>query len=179
MGLIPYLEAAGFQVLFPDYGWIAGLETRIINPLIVGTIKPYVQPGDIWVGHSNGAAIGYDLMHAGAPLAGAVFINGALIPTIRRPPQVGWVDVLFNVGDTITEVAQFAERMGLVDPSWGELGHRGYHGVDAAISSFDCGMTAGMPVVSGHSDIFTPSKLAEWGPWIANRALSHVEKLAA
>ena len=31
---------------FPDYGYIYGVETRLMNPVIVGTLKPYVAPGD-------------------------------------------------------------------------------------------------------------------------------------
>jgi hypothetical protein len=168
-GLIPYLQAAGFEVIYPDYGWIAGLETRIANPLIVRSILPYLAPGDLWIGHSNGCAIGYDLMHLSAPIAGAVFINGALEPPLLRPAQVRWIDVYFNAGDDITEAAQIAEHLGLVDPVWGELGHSGYRGTDDRIVNIDCGKTAGMPVVSGHSDFFTPAKIASWGPYLVKR----------
>ncbi len=178
MGLIPYLKAAGFEVAFPDYPWIAALQTRLVNPIIVACIKPYIEAGDIWIGHSNGAAIGYDLMHVGAPLAGAIFINGALDTKLVRPPQVKWIDVLFNPQDQITEAAQIAERLGWVDAVWGELGHRGYTGSDAAIRNYDCGLTPGLPTVQGHSDLFTVAKLAAWGPWIAKRLSEQLKTLA-
>ena len=74
--LLPFL--AGYEVFYPDYGWIAGLETKIANPLIVRTMLPYIQPGDIFIGHSNGCAIGYDLKALSAPFQGMIFINGAL-----------------------------------------------------------------------------------------------------
>jgi hypothetical protein len=51
---------AGFDVRVPDYGLITAAETRIVNPLIVRTLPPYVEAGDVCVGHSNGCAIGYD-----------------------------------------------------------------------------------------------------------------------
>jgi len=173
-GLLPYLAAAGLIFVYPDYGWIAGLETRIVNPLIVRAILPYVQPDDLFIGHSNGCAIGYDLMRLGAPFAGGVFIDGALEQTIVRPPQVKWIDVYYNAGDEITEAAKVAEELGIVDPVWGELGHAGYAGTDAAIANIDCGRTPGLPVVSGHSDIFTPEHLKSWGPYITARILAHL-----
>jgi hypothetical protein len=171
--LIPYLTAAGFAVAYPDYGWIAGLETRIANPLIVRSILPYIEPGDIWVGHSNGCAIGYDLMHLGAPLVGAAFINGALETALLRPAQVKWIDVYFNAGDELTEAAQIAEHIGLVDPSWGELGHSGYTGTDPAWTNLNCGATPPLPVVAGHSDFFAPTKVTAWAPYFVKRLQGH------
>lgn len=167
--LVPYLRAAGFDVRFPDYGWIAALETRIVNPLMERVLLPYLETGDVLIGHSNGAAIAYDLMNLGAPVIGAVFINAALQPSITRPAHVKWIDVYFNAGDEITEAAQIAERLHLVDLVWGEMGHRGYEGTDSAITGINCGASAGMPVVSGHSDIFALAKIAEWGPFIVKR----------
>lgn len=172
MGLIPYLKAVGFEVLFPDYPWIAGLATKVLNPIITSCIKPYLAAGDIWVGHSNGCAIGYDLMHGGASIAGAVFINGALDPHIVRPPQVRKIGVLYNSGDKITEAAQIAARFHLVDSSWGELGHSGYEGVDPLIENFNCDAQPSMPALCGHSDLFTVPHLVKWGPWVANYALA-------
>lgn len=161
-------------VVYPDYGWIAGLETRIANPIIVGCLKPYIAPEDVLICHSNGCAIGYDLMNAGIKMAGAVFINAALEQNIIRPAAVGWIDVYFNAGDEITEAAQCAERLGLVDKVWGEMGHAGYAGNDPKISNTNCGATPGEPFVSGHSDIGTPSKFGWWGPYIEGRVKAHL-----
>lgn len=168
-GLVPYLHASGFDVVWVDYGFVLGVETRLSNPLVRSTMKPYIEAGDIVIGHSNGCAIAYDLMSVGAPFGGAVFINGALEQYIMRPVNVKFIDVYYNSGDDITEVARFAEQIGLVDPVWGELGHAGYSGHDSAIHNIDCGNTTGMPVVSGHSDFFTPSNLAVWGQFVAKR----------
>jgi hypothetical protein len=166
-GFIEYLVP--LAVSYPDYTWIAALETRVVNPIIVGCLKPYIAPGDVLICHSNGCAIGYDIMNAGAKMAGAVFINAALERNIVRPAGVGWIDVYFNNGDDITEAAMCAQRLGLVDKVWGEMGHAGYSGTDPKITSIDCGATPGEPFVSGHSDLGTPSKFAWWGPLIANR----------
>lgn len=170
--LIPYLVAAGLQVTYIDYGYILGLETKLANPLVWRTMLPFVEPGSILVGHSNGAAICYDLMNAGARVKGCVFINGALDPRITRAVDVSFIDVLYNPGDTITEVAEIASVLGITDPSWGMMGHIGYWGTDPNIHSINCGATPNMPVVSGHSDFFEPHNIARWGPYEAQRIVS-------
>lgn len=168
-GLVPYLEQAGFRVAYPEYGFELALETRIVNPMLVGSLLPYIAPGDILIGHSNGCAIAYALMLLGAPIQGAVFINGALETTLMRPTGIKWLDVYYNAGDDITVAARIAADIGIVVPIWGELGHSGYAGNDPRVSDFDCGRTPGLPVVIGHSDFFTPSKLEAWGPFLVNR----------
>ena len=169
-GLIPYLTP--YKVAYPDYGYILGVETREINPAVVGTLKPYIQPEDVLICHSNGCAIAYDLMSQGVKVAGAIFVNGALNARFDRPPGCGWVDVYWNSGDTITEAAKVGALLGIDDPSWGELGHSGYLGIDPLIANFNCGATPGMVAVSGHSDFFT--KLAAWGPFLVERLRGHL-----
>lgn len=167
-GLIPFLTPSA-AVKYPDYGYILGVETRIINPVIVGTLLAYIEPGDILIGHSNGAAVAYDLMRAGAPISGMVLINAAVEQTIVRQAPCKWIDVYFNPGDKITEAAKLGQELGVVDAVWGEMGHAGYKGSDPAITNFNCGGTPDMPTVDGHSDFFTPAKLAKWGVWLADR----------
>lgn len=171
-GLIDFLT--GFNVRYPDYGWILGVETKFFNPVIVGTLLPYIEAGDILIGHSNGCAIIYDLMDApGCPQVDVVFINAALEQGIQRR-AASWIDVYFNAGDEVTEAAKIGAQFGLTDPVWGEMGHAGYSGSDSAIVNIDCGNTKGMPVVAGHSDFFTPSKLSYWGPYLTNRLREHM-----
>lgn len=168
-GLIPYLVP--YAVKYPDYGYILGLETRIVNPLIIGTLLPYIAKDDIIIGHSNGCAIAYSLINSGAPVAGAIFINAALQQDIicRAP----WIDVYYNPGDDITEAAKLGAELGIDDPVWGAMGHGGYLGNDKRVTNYNCGATPAMPLVCGHSDFFTPSKLAAWGPFLAKNLQSH------
>ena len=165
-GLIPFLGK--WEVAYPDYGYILGVETRIVNPLIVGTLEPYIGPADVLIGHSNGCAIAYDLMRRGTKVAGAIFINAALEQKIVRPPGCPWIRVYYNSGDQITEAAQIGARLGITDLAWGEMGHAGYLGTDPQITNVNCGLQPGMPKVSGHSDFFSPDNLAQWGPYLAN-----------
>lgn len=168
-GLIPYLTDAGFEVRFPDYGFEWALETRFLNPMLEGALLDYIEPGDVLIGHSNGCAIAYHLMQLGAPVKGAIFINGALKQAIERPGTCQFLDVYYNPGDDITEAAKIAQEIGLVDPVWGELGHGGYVGTDGLIENINCGAVPDMPKVAGHSDFFTPANLAAWGPFLAKR----------
>jgi hypothetical protein len=177
-GLIKYLQTAGFEVRYPDYGWIDAIETRIVNPIICGSLLPYIGPQDLLIGHSNGCAIAYDLMAKyGAKVAGTVFINGALEQDIAR--FAPWYDVYFNRGDDITRMAKIGAAIGVTDKAWGQLGHAGYSGGDPLITNIDCGGTVGMPAVSGHSDFFTPGKLAAWAPFLVQRIRSHLSPVAA
>jgi hypothetical protein len=170
-GLIPYLKELG-AVSYPDYGYILAVETRRINPVIVGSILPYIMPGDVLVGHSNGCAVIMHLLDVGISPAGIVFINGALKNNFTLPERVPFAHVYFNAGDDITEVAEVAEAFAgtPVDEYWGDLGHVGYTGADKRVTDFNCGATGSqMPVVDGHSDIFSIGKIEKWGPFIAEQ----------
>lgn len=176
--LIPLLSAAGFEVAYPDYGFIFGVETKIVNPIILGAMLPYIGKGDVLIGHSNGCAIGYDLLTATLAV-GAIFINAALEQNIERPPGAQFIDVYYNAGDRITEAALIAQRLGIVDPVWGEMGHAGYIGADTKIRNIDCGNTPGMPSVAGHSAFFLPANLAAWGPFLVKRLAELVSEQTA
>lgn len=176
-GLIPYLRAANFEVRYPDYGWEAGVETRIVNPFIVGTLMAYIEPDDIVIGHSNGCALLYDALLRGLKVAGAIFINAALEQAIK--PLAPWTDIYFNPGDDITEAAKIGARIGVTDSTWGAMGHGGYIGNAPSITSINCGASPGMPAVSGHSDFFTPAKLAAWAPFLIDRLNAHAASAKA
>ena len=166
-GLLAYLPPG--KVYYPDYGYILGIESRLVNPLIVGALLPYIAPGDTLIGHSNGAAICQELMNRGAPARSAIYINAALERNIVRPAQCGAIDVYYNAGDELTEIAALGARAGLVDTAWGEMGHAGYSGTDKLIMNFDCANMPPLPVVWGHSDFFSAGNLSVWGPFLGAR----------
>jgi len=173
--LVPYLRGQGFDVRVPDYGLITALETKIVNPLLFRTLRPYIEPGDVYIGHSNGGAIGYDLVKDGAPFAGLVLIDAALECDITLPTGM-WADVYYNEGDDATVAAQVAAAFGIVDPVWGEMGHKGYIGTNPLIESRDCGHSLPLPVVSGHSDIFSDGKYQEWDPVITEHVVQRLQR---
>ena len=121
--------------MHPDYGYILAAETRRINPMVEGLITPYIETGDVLIGHSNGCAIIYDMLFTLTEKkvipAGFIFINGALEQCITVPDGIGWGLCIYNAGDTITEVAKIAAFLGTAPRTWGEMGHAGYAGTDA------------------------------------------------
>jgi len=162
--LVPLLQAAGFECLVPDYGFITAVEAKLINPSLVGTIRPYVLPGDLWIAHSNGCAIGYHLLAAGAPFGGMLLINPALQPNLSFPTGLR-VIVCSNKGDDATVLAQAGAQAGLLDPVWGEMGHTGYIGSNPDVQNLFADRCPPLPLVDGHGDIFTDAKFAgAWGP---------------
>lgn len=181
--LVPFLQLAGFDVRVPDYGLITACETRIANPLIWRTLRPYVEPGDLYIGHSNGCALGYDLVLAGFRPAGLVLINPALERRITLPAAT-WADVYYNGGDDATIAAVAAARLGLSDSVWGEMGHAGYEGDNPLVTNIDAGKsspvlaikldTQDLPACSGHSAIFEPGRVEKWAPYIVGRIKAHL-----
>lgn len=173
--LIAYIASLFENFYYPDYGWIAALETRRVNPIIVGVMLPYIQPGDIVFCHSNGASVGYDLVKAGAPIGGLVLIDAALRRDIVLPPTVKFCHVYYNAGDEITMLAQAVAQLPLtlVDPNWGDMGHYGPLIADpytlSITTSIDCAHTQGMMDDEGHSTIFGSPEIEVWGPYIANK----------
>jgi pimeloyl-ACP methyl ester carboxylesterase len=169
--LFPYLPGPH---TWPDYGYILALETRRINPAVIGALLPYIGSQDVLVGHSNGCAIAFQVAQK-VPVRGLVLIDAALRRNIVMPAWVEFCHVYFNAGDDITELAEFEADLPAspVDPMWGEMGHAGYSGTDPRVQNYDCGATAGLPAVSGHSDIFTPEKIKAWGPFIGQRLAEH------
>jgi hypothetical protein len=167
-GLFPYLETIN-DVVYPDYGFILAVESRRINPVVAGSVRPYIGDGDILLGHSNGCAIIYELVLSGLLPRGMVLINAALRRDFQVPTGMEFVHVYFNAGDELTILAQAGAADGLVDPEWGDCGHAGYSGHDPRVRNFDCANTPGMPCVWGHSAIFEDENLEQWGRFIRDR----------
>lgn len=55
--LIPFLEHHGIPYIAHDYGWVGPILLRWRNDKTVQDIKDSIEPGDILIGHSNGALI--------------------------------------------------------------------------------------------------------------------------
>jgi hypothetical protein len=169
--LIPYIAPLD-DVIYPDYGYVMAVETRRINPALVGMLTPFVKSGDTIFAHSNGCAIAYEVVQAldkSITDIGLVLIDAALIRNITLPDCVKFCHVYYNAGDQITQVAALAELVpfSLVDQNWGDMGHYGYSGTDPRVAMIDCANTKGVMQDEGHSEIFDPPEIDAWGPYIA------------
>ena len=156
----PNLADMGYTVLAFHYGKADLVDVRWGNENIayallsqIHTIKRYVGDAEIIpVGHSNGCA----LIHRAGELQAEplftrqIYISPALNKKTKLAPMISRCDVLHNLGDT-------AVRFGSLIPFhiWGTMGRVGYKGDDIRYINHDCSKE-----VDGHSDWFTPEKLA-------------------
>lgn len=165
-------RAAGFCVVLPTYGYLPALLIGMIQWLdrrIADSMAGFIEPNDILVGHSNGATLVY-LITKQIKVKGAVLVNAALDSS--RIPNAQFVHVYFNQGDILT-------RISAVFPfhPWGDMGGTGYSGNDPRVTNFDQGNTPGMPVLNGHSDVFTRGKVRPWARFMAEKCVEALEKL--
>ena len=169
--LVPYLAQLKVEIKYPDYGYVAAIETRRINPALWGMLTPCIESGDVLVGHSNGGCVAYETILNLPPTVvdiGLVLIDAALRRDITLPPNVKWCQVYYNAGDQVTQLAALAELVpfSLVDQNWGSMGHAGYSGDDPKVDQIDCAHTKGLMNDLGHSEIFVPPEINQWGPYI-------------
>ena len=163
--LIPYLEfSTGLEVVYHRYGYAFALTSRFLNPWRAKKIAKAIKPGDVCVGHSNGACLIW-MMAAKyrAQIGGAVLINAALDVDAVFPKCMKFVHVYYNKDDVAVSFAEFF----LFAHPWGAMGRDGYVGTDPRVKNFDCQAPAyGFPI-SGHGHIFHPENLRYWGNLIA------------
>ncbi len=159
-----YFHAGGFsEVVVHRYGHIFAFQTRWKNPKLAEQYCGEVLAGDIVVGHSNGCTLWWMISQMNAPIAGAILINPALDNDKALAPQVPWVDVYHNEGDSAVSLS----RLLLWHP-WGDQGKIGFTGDDPRYQNIDCGKSE--PRVDGHSAIFKDENLHIWGPRIVENA---------
>lgn len=164
-------RAAGFCVTIPRYGYIPACLIGAIPWLdnrIADSMAGFIEPGDILVGHSNGATLAY-LISKRHPLRGAVLINPAL--ECDAVPNADFVHVYHNEGDLIVRLAAL-----IPFNIWGAMGAVGYCGSNPLVVSIDQARPPGeLPALHGHSDIFQPMKVRPWARFIADMVLAAVK----
>lgn len=178
-------HAAGFEVVHDqgDYGWVGPLFLRHANASTVDRMLPLIRPGDIFVGHSNAAYIGRDLVRAGAPFAALVLVQPALDRATEWPEGLA-VLCLHNPNDWIVRYAATTwawlaskVRFWAEDHGWGSAG---YHGFDQGSENWDT--SEGPEPALGHSGIFQTGPLLYWGErivrWVLKQLLRRAEKRA-
>lgn len=165
----PSFRAAGFCTIIPTYGFLPALLLGLfpwLDDRIAESLAGFVQPDDILIGHSNGATLSY-LISQRVPVRGAVLVNAAL--ESDRVPHAKFVHVYYNAGDVVTKLSQW-----LPFHPWGSMGGIGYQGSDVRVRNFDQANTPGLPVVNGHSDVFSVGKCRKWARYMAELCLREV-----
>lgn len=149
------LRDLGYDPLLLSYGYTFSLaQTRFVSSKMARVWSARTEPGDIVIGHSNGARLAFDMSHNSQNRARTmVWISPALDANCTPGRSVTRQLVVYNPSDWVV-------RLGSVIPNsiWGDMGYRGYvsaddpFGVDLRIKNVAYG--------DGHSPWFDPSGLA-------------------
>lgn len=169
--LWPYLQRAlpKLQVHLHSYGFMGFWRARLDNPRQARRLAAAIEPGDIVVTHSNGAAITYlACRDYGAQPGGVININPALDRwlTARAP----WVETIHSNGDRWVWLSQWVPFH-----IWGDQGRVGYRG-DAWQTINHNASHFGDMAYSGHCDLFSQHRVAKWAEFIAVRIGERAEE---
>lgn len=161
------------------YGWTGLFKLRFTNAQAVDHLARLVAPGDILIGHSNGALICWGVAERmRGKLGGVVVIN----PAMRRDTR--WAkgtDVLciYNSKDWVVQLGRVWSRLvslgGITPHGWGAAGRYGFTH-DKNVQNVDSAVEHGIFPVAGHSSIFPDPALTHWGKFIRSWVLKRFWK---
>lgn len=153
--LRPYLELSGFKVVPFTYGWLGLFGVRFLTRAIALRLASLINPGDVAIGHSNGAnVINRAAWEYSAPFGSVFYINPALDRDMPLAPQIYKGYVYHTPKDKVVRLSTL-----LPAHDWGDMGAVGYQGPQQ--SRYHNINTA----VEGHSAIF---KHPEWLKHVAS-----------
>ena len=166
--LAPYFRDDGFDVFARRYGYAFASPAFLpgfVNWQNQGRAKRLsetIDDGDAIVCHSNGAAVAYLIQADHRELSALILIN----PALDRDTDflnTGRVLCLHNAGDDVVGLSA-----ALPFNHWGAMGRDGYAGTLNNVVNVDCANPPdGLPRLWGHSDLFEPGHIEEWGPALA------------
>ena len=81
--LRPFLEALGYKVIELKPGFMLRLSVRLCNKRLARFLADTAEKDSLFIGHSNGCAIGLKASQFGAKFSQMVFINPAVIRFIK------------------------------------------------------------------------------------------------
>lgn len=189
----PLEKATGLPVVVFEYGYEHIIQARFENPAIAKRLAHIMEPGDIVVNHSNGAAVTWlATQNEGARPSGVVMINPALDEW--RMPLCDWAHVYYNAEDEIVWLSHL-----LIGNIWGEMGKTGFRylkttqtlaeteclqfiGADLIhtrvrqVNTIDSADAFQVPAAIGHLAMFQSPCVAPWGGIVGRRILSEVSR---
>jgi hypothetical protein len=150
--------AAGHEVIEIDYGWTGLISARIAVAREGRRLADIAKPGDIAIGHSNGAAVIARALDLGAPLRQVLLVNPALDKR-RTLPGVEQADIYYAHDDLAVLAGKWLRwisplRLIGKATTWGEMGRTGYRG--KAQNHFNWSLHSVLETLSrvGHSGAF-------------------------
>ena len=124
--------ASNYEVIEIDYGWTGLISARIAVEREGRRLADIAKPGDIAIGHSNGAAVIARALDLGAPLRQVMLVNPALDKR-RTLFRVERADIYHAKDDLAVLFGKFLRwfsplRLIGKQTTWGEMGRTGYRG---------------------------------------------------
>ena len=124
--------AANHEVVEIDYGWTGLITARIAVAREGRRLAEIAKPGDMAIGHSNGAPVITRALDLGAPLRQVMLINPALHKR-RTLPGVERADIYYSEDDRVVTFGKYLRwfsplRLIGKQTTWGEMGRTGYQG---------------------------------------------------
>ena len=153
--MVTAFNDAGWDAAKWTYGYAYAMLTRVQNPWRASKLADLIQPGDIVLGHSNGACLAWMAAELGAPMGGAILLNPALDTDKVMAKQVPWVNLYVNSQD---EAVPWAKAF--VGHPWGSQGRDGIAVRDLRYQTVWTDQEP--PRVYGHSGVLTPSAISPW-----------------
>ena len=169
--MVEAFNEAGWDAAKWTYGYAYALLTRIQNPWRASKLLEIIQPGDVVLGHSNGACLAWMAAELGAPIGGAILLNPALDTDKVMAPQVKWVNLYANRQDEAVPLAKI-----FVGHPWGAQGRDGLKVSDRRYQT--TWTDEEPPRVYGHSAILAPSAISLWTQRIIRDAEERARKAA-
>lgn len=180
--LAPHLERLGLPYIAHNYGWVGPLLLRWHNAQTIREIKDSIEPGDVLIGHSNGALICWELVQAGAPVSAVVCIQPAMRRDTLWPEDID-VLCLYNKRDWAVTFGRIWGRFASVARpwkgrhGWGAAGRHGFTAGQKRITNIDTCPLLSCLDACGHSRIFKTPPIRLWGPrialWVDQRLREH------
>jgi hypothetical protein len=144
-----------FKVVLLKYLYIPiifSIIVPLINRRVIARMAGEVWPGQIILGHSNGAAVAYGITKV-VPTRGLVLINPALDSDIEFDEHLEFIHVYWSHRDNIVWLSAL-----MPFSLWGRMGKTGYIGKDPRVKQWE------MP--ERHTSIGTAEVAVRWGPVI-------------
>lgn len=171
--LWPYLQRClpDVEIVLHSYGFMGFWKARWDNDRQARRLAAAIEPGDIVITHSNGAAITWLACNRhGARPAGVINVNPAL--DRWRTAACSWVETIHSKGDRWVWASQW-----LPGHIWGDQGRVGYRGKAANTMNHDAGAFGHM-AYEGHCGLFEPERIYAWANFIAERVIERALSVA-